>query len=454
MYRTLDPATGGLIEEYPLATAAQIDAALARVRAAFERHRFRSFAERKEILDRLAELLEEQAEELAETMALEMGKPLPQGVAEAKKCAWVCRYYAENAADFLASEPRDSDGSRAEVRFDPLGVILAIMPWNFPFWQLFRFAAPAWMAGNTVLLKHAPGTPRCALAIERLVREASGGGADLLLQLFLSDEQAAEVLARPEIAAVTLTGSSRAGKSVAATAGAALKPAVMELGGSDPFVVLDDADLARAAEVGVAARCLNSGQSCIGAKRFLVHAAVYDRFRDDFVARMRSQRVGDPRAEDTQIGPLARADLRDLLAQQVDDALAHGARALCGGAVPDGPGAFYPPTVLEGVDETARAFREELFGPVAVLYRVASDEEAIALANATVYGLGASVWTRDRERAERFTRQLDCGSVFVNGLVKSDPRLPFGGVKESGFGRELGREGIREFVNVKTVWIG
>jgi len=452
MYRTLDPSTGTLLEEFALSSTGEIDSALTGLRAGFESQRRLSFEVRGAVLFRLAELLEEQADELAETMALEMGKPLPQGVAEAKKCAWVCRYYAENAADFLVTETRPTDGSRAEVRHDPLGVVLAIMPWNFPLWQLFRFAAPAWMAGNTVLLKHAPNTPRCSLAIERLVREA--GGDDLLVQLFLSNEQAAEVLARNEIGAVTLTGSSRAGRAVAAIAGSHLKPAVMELGGSDPFVVLDDADLAKAVEVGVTARCLNSGQSCIAAKRFLVQDGIYDRFRDAFVERMVAQRVGDPRAEGTSIGPLARADLREMLAAQVDDATAHGARLLCGGAVPDGPGFFYPPTVVEDVPETARAFGEELFGPVAVLYRFASDNEAIALANATEYGLGASVWTADPGRAERFARELECGSVFVNGLVKSDPRLPFGGIKQSGFGRELGREGILSFVNVRTVWVG
>ncbi|HEX9798549.1 MAG TPA: NAD-dependent succinate-semialdehyde dehydrogenase [Thermoanaerobaculia bacterium] len=453
MYRTLDPATEELIEEFPLAEAAAIDAAVARSLAAFARQRSRSFAERAAILVRLADALEIGVESLAETMALEMGKPLLQGVAEAQKCAWVCRHYAEHGAEMLAAEPRESDGASAEVRFAPLGVVLAIMPWNFPFWQLFRFAAPAWMAGNSVILKHAPNTPRCALEIERLVREASGDDG-LLVNLFLSNEQAAELVARREVAAVTLTGSSRAGRAVGAVAGAQLKPAVLELGGSDAFVVLGDADVDRAAEVGVRARCLNSGQSCIAAKRFVVHAAVYDAFRDVFVAGMRAQRVGDPRSEDTAIGPLARRDLRDLLTEQVDDALAHGARALLGGERPSGRGFFSPPTVLEGVGARARAYREELFGPVACLYRAGSDDEALALANATDFGLGASVWTRDPARAERFVGALETGSVFVNGLVKSDPRLPFGGVKDSGYGRELGVEGVRAFVNVKTVWVG
>jgi succinate-semialdehyde dehydrogenase / glutarate-semialdehyde dehydrogenase len=397
--------------------------------------------------------VEAEAESLAETMAIEMGKPLAQGVAEIEKCAWACRHYAEHGERFLAPEPRQSDGARAEVRYEPLGAVFAVMPWNFPFWQLFRFAAPAWMAGNAVLLKHAPNTPRCAREIERLVRE-TGGDPGLLVNLYLSNEQAAEVIARPEVAAVTLTGSSRAGRAVGAAAGGSLKPVVLELGGSDAYVVLDDAEVARAADVGVRARCLNSGQSCIAAKRFVVHDDVYEAFRDAFVEGMKAQRVGDPREEGTAIGPLARRDLRELLAAQVADAVAHGTRLLCGGEVPSGRGFFYPPTVLEGVPATARAFREELFGPVACLYRVGSDDEAIALANVTEYGLGASVWTADPARAERFARELAAGSVFVNGLVKSDPRLPFGGVKQSGFGRELGVEGLREFVNVKTVWVG
>lgn len=453
MYRTLDPSTEELIEEFPLTEPSAVDAARERARSAFERQRSRSVAERAAVLARLAEALETEAESLAETMALEMGKPLPQGVAEAKKCAWVCRYYAEHGGRFLAAEPRESDGSRAQVRCDPLGVIFAIMPWNFPLWQVVRFAAPATAAGNSVLLKHAPNTPRCGMEIERMVREASGDG-DLLINLRLSNEQAAELIARREVAAVTLTGSSRAGRAVGAVAGGHLKPSVMELGGSDPFVVLADADVDRAADVGVQARCLNSGQSCIAAKRFIVHEAVYGRFRDALVEGMRGQRVGDPRAEGTAIGPLARGDLRELLAEQVADAVSCGTRVLCGGAAPAGSGFFYPPTVLEAIPPSARAYREELFGPVASLYRVASDDEALALANGTGYGLGASVWTNDPGRAERFVRELEAGSVFVNGMVQSDPRLPFGGVKESGFRRELGIEGIREFVNVKTVWVG
>ena len=452
MYRTLDPTTGKLLEQFPLATEEEIDVAVARARAAFLRQRARTMAERAAFLIRLAEALEDEAPALAETMALEMGKPVAQGVAEARKCAWVCRHYAERGAAMLAPERREADGARAEVRYEPLGVVLAIMPWNFPLWQLFRFAAPAWMAGNAVLLKHAPNTPRCARECERLAAGA-GGDAELLINLYLSNEQAAALLARPEVAAVTLTGSSRAGRAVGALAGGNLKPSVLELGGSDPFVVLDDADVERAVEVGVAARCQNSGQSCIAAKRFLVQAAVYERFRELFVERMQAQKVGDPRQPETAIGPLARLDLRDLLVEQVADAQAHGARLLCSGSVPAGPGFFYPPTVLENVPPSARAYREELFGPVACLYRFASDEEAIALANGTEYGLGASVWTADPARAGRFARELETGSVFVNGLVKSDPRLPFGGVKASGYGRELGVEGIRAFVNIKMIWI-
>lgn len=449
-YRTLDPSTGELVEEFPLASERDIESALDSTVVGYRANRRRSFDDRAKILNAAADELERSAGELAELMALEMGKPRAQGKAEAEKCAWVCRYYAEHAAEQLRSEQRPSDGAEAWVRFEPLGVVLAIMPWNFPLWQLFRFAAPALAAGNAVVLKHAPNTPRCALAIEDLFSRI--GEPALLRNLFLDNDQAARVLGDPRIAAVTLTGSARAGRAVAAIAGQHLKPSVLELGGSDPFLVLDDADLERAVAVGVTSRCLNNGQSCIAAKRFLVHTECYPRFREAFVEAMRVQKIGRPLEPKTQIGPLARADLRDTLDQQVQAATAQGARALCGGEPLSGEGFFYPPTVLEGVTEAMDAYRDELFGPVAVLLRVDSDEQAIAVANATPFGLGASVWTRDRSRAERFARDLDCGAVFINGLVKSDPRLPFGGVKESGYGRELSLEGIREFVNVKTVW--
>jgi len=452
MYRTLNPATGELLEEFPLTSPDELESILERSCAAFAWQRLAPVGERVAVLAALADRLESEAQSLGRLMAEEMGKPIAQGYGEAKKCAWACNHYAEQAAALLAPSPRASDGSEAEVRYDPLGVVLAIMPWNFPLWQAIRFAAPAIAAGNVVLLKHAPNTPRASRAIERLVAEA--GGNDLLLEARLTNEQVAELIARPEIAAVTLTGSSRAGRAVGAAASGAIKRVVLELGGSDPFVVLEDADVEEAIEVGVRARLLNSGQSCVAAKRFVVRAEVYARFRDGFVERMAATKVGDPLDPAVAVGPLARADLRDLLQAQVEDAVTRGARVLTGGNPIDGPGFFHEPTVLEAIPEEARAYREEIFGPVASLYKVRTDDEALALANATPYGLGASVWTSDRTRADRFVRDLEAGSVFVNGMVKSDPRLPFGGVKQSGVGRELGPEGIREFVNVKTVWRG
>jgi succinate-semialdehyde dehydrogenase/glutarate-semialdehyde dehydrogenase len=450
-YRTLDPSTGEVVERYPVATASQVADALDSAGAAFRAWRRSAAAERSALLHRIAGLLEERAPELAGTMALEMGKPLAEGEGEAKKCAWVCRFYADHGAAFLAPETAESDGSEARVDYQPLGPILAIMPWNFPFWQVFRHAAPAFAAGNTVLLKHAPGTPRCGLAIASVVGDA-GAPAGLLQNLFLTDDQAAEVIAHRTVRGVTLTGSTGAGRAVGRAAGEALKPLVLELGGSDPFVVFADADLERAVEVGVASRCLNSGQSCIAAKRFLVEASIFDRFRDRFVERMEAKRWGDPRDRDNDLGPMARQDLRDGLHSQVERVREAGGRVLCGGVVPEGAGFFYPPTVVVDLPADAEVAGEELFGPVATLYSFSGEDEAVALANATDYGLGASVWTADRERAERMVRRIEVGSVFVNGLVKSDPRLPFGGVKDSGFGRELARQGIREFVNAKTVW--
>lgn len=452
-YRTLNPTTGQLVESYDTVSDAEMDRAVASCAAAYDSWRGLSVSERTAPLRSLADLLESRADELARTMALEMGKPLVEGRAEAAKCAWGCRYYAEQAPAMLAPRERESDGTAARVRYDPLGPLLAIMPWNYPFWQFYRFAAPALCAGNAVLLKHAPGTPRCALAIESLMTDA-GFPRGLVRSLFLTDAQAGELIADPRVRGVTLTGSTRAGRQVAARAGRELKPLVLELGGSDPFIVLDDADPARAAEVGVTARCLNSGQSCIGAKRFLVQREIYDDFAKGLVERMSVLRMGDPSEPGVELGPMAREDLRDRLHDQVRRTIDAGARALCGAELPPGPGFFYPPTVLDRVAPGTPAATEELFGPVAALFPVADDAEALRLANATEYGLGASVWTASSTRAERFVRDIEAGSVFVNGLVKSDPRLPFGGVKASGFGRELSREGLLEFVNVKTVWVG
>jgi succinate-semialdehyde dehydrogenase/glutarate-semialdehyde dehydrogenase len=430
-----------------------MEAALERSWLAFTEWRQRPLASRIGVILRCAEQLDAHAEELAELMALEMGKPIAEGRAEAAKCAWVCRYYAENAEEFLAASERESDGQRAYVRYDALGPVLAIMPWNFPLWQFFRFAAPALIAGNTALLKHSPNTPGCALRIEALVREA-GAPRYVVQNLFLSNDQAAQALADQRVRAVTLTGSARAGREVAATAGAHLKPIVLELGGSDAFTVFDDADLERAVEAGLLSRCINSGQSCIAAKRFLVQDALFDRFRDSFVEKMAKKVVGDPTVETTEIGPLAREALRDQLAFQVDRAIAAGAKPLIGGSRDDRAGFFYPPTVLVDLPIDSPSAKEEFFGPVAILTRFKSDDEAIAVANSSPYGLGSSVWTADRQRAERYISEIEAGAVFVNGLVKSDPRLPFGGVKDSGYGRELSREGMHLFVNPKTVWIG
>ncbi len=451
-YRTLNPTTGELVASFPLATEAEITAALTAAARGFAGWRREPLALRLEVLTSAAELLTARAEELARLMAMEMGKPLAQGVAEASKCATACRYYAEHAAALLARQPVASDAAESWVEHQPLGPVLAVMPWNFPLWQVFRFAAPALAVGNVVLLKHAPSTPRCALAITDLWRQA-GAPAGAFQNLFLSNEQAARVIEDPVVRAVTLTGSTRAGREVAATAGRALKPMVAELGGSDPFLVFADADLPAAVATAVASRCLNSGQSCIAAKRFLVEESVLEAFLAAFVPAMAAQAVGDPLDPATAIGPLARADLRDQLARQVAAARAAGARVLLGGEAPEGPGFFYPPTVLAGLEPSSPAAREELFGPVATVYSFRNEAAALELANGTAYGLGASLWTADRHRAERFVADLEAGSVFVNGMVKSDPRLPFGGVKDSGFGRELARDGLLELTNTKTVWV-
>lgn len=451
-YRTLNPATEELVETFSLATEGEVSGAVQSSLRDFDSWWSAGIEARAERLVALAGFLEDRADVLAALMALEMGKPLAEGVAEANKCAWACRYYAESTEGFLAPSARESDGSDAFVRYDPLGPILAIMPWNFPFWQFFRFAAPALMAGNTILLKHSPNTPRCALTIESLMRDA-GLEPGVVRSLFLSNEQAADVIADRRVRGVTLTGSTRAGSQVASTAGRHLKTMVMELGGSDPFIVLDDADIEEAVRTGVLSRCLNSGQSCIAAKRFLVQRSRFDDFASAFVEAMKRHVVGDPTDPDVTIGPLAREDLRDALAGQVERSVAAGARALCGARRPEDKGFFYPPTVLVEVPEESPAATEELFGPVAALIPFDDDEEALRLANGTRYGLGASVWTADVARARTMAAALDAGNVFINGLVKSDPRLPFGGVKDSGFGRELSREGILEFVNAKTVWI-
>jgi len=402
--------------------------------------------------DAAARLLRERKDAYARLMALEMGKPLAQGAAEAEKCAAACEYYAAQADVMLAPDERKTEARDSYVRFDPLGVVLAIMPWNFPFWQVFRFAVPSLMAGNTALLKHAPNVPQCATALAELFREA-GFPEGVFQSLFVEPESVGSLIADNRVSAVTLTGSPKAGASVGEHAGRHLKRSVLELGGSDPFVVLEDADLPAAARHAAEARLINSGQSCIAAKRFIVVEKVADAFLERFGTELERHRVGDPLAPGTDIGPLARFDLRDGLHAQVEESCRRGAKLLFGGAVPAGPGAYYPVTLLTDVLPGQPAFDEETFGPVAAVMRARDERHAIELANTSSYGLGASLWTIDRARAERLAVELETGSVFVNAIVKSDTRLPFGGIKRSGYGRELSEFGMREFVNVKTVWV-
>ncbi|MBP7149631.1 MAG: NAD-dependent succinate-semialdehyde dehydrogenase [Acidobacteria bacterium] len=448
----INPATGQVLATYDEHTAEQVERKLASAWSAWPGWREVEFAFRSQVLRRAAALLEERRARYAALMAQEMGKPVAAGSGEAEKCAWVCRYYADHAAELLAPERIETGARDSHVRFDPLGPVLAVMPWNFPFWQVFRFAAPALMAGNVGLLKHSSNVPGCALAIEELFRDA-GVPEGCFQALLVSGRTAEELIDDPRIRAATLTGSDPAGRAVAARAGRNLKKTVLELGGSDPFVVLADADVEAAARTAASARLVNSGQSCIAAKRFIVHREVAEAFTAKFVGHMRAAKVGDPLQPDTQVGPLAREDLLEALHDQVRRTIAAGATCLCGGARLPQPGFYYAPTVLAGVRPGMPAAEEETFGPVAAVMTAASDDEAIALANATPFGLGASLWTRDLARAAELARRTEAGCVFVNGMVKSDPRVPFGGVKLSGYGRELGREGIREFVNIKTVWI-
>lgn len=427
---------------------AGVDGRLARAVRAFDSWKRRSVGDRAQVLRRAAEIFDAERQPLAVMATREMGKVIGAARDEVAKCAAGCRYYADHAATLLAAE--SIDGPEQQVVYEPLGPVLAIMPWNFPFWQTVRFAAPALAAGNVAILKHASNVPQCALAIEDVFLRA--GAPDGVFQtLLIGSDLVASVIADDRVAAVTLTGSEAAGRTVAATAGRNLKKAVLELGGSDPFIVLASADVERAAATAVKARVVNNGQSCIAAKRFVVVDAVYDAFESAFVDRMRALRVGDPMDETTDVGPMATAAIREELARQVSQSVAAGARVLVGGAPQDG--LFYPPTVLGDVPAHAPAATEELFGPVAALFRVANSAEALTRANDTRFGLGASVWTGDREEARRFAREVDAGSVFVNEMVASDPRFPFGGVKSSGYGRELGAAGLREFVNVKTVRI-
>jgi succinate-semialdehyde dehydrogenase/glutarate-semialdehyde dehydrogenase len=448
---SINPATGETLKTFAPLGADDLDRRLAAAAAAFPKWRSRPLPERADVLRRAAELLEGRKADWGRTMTLEMGKPIGAAVAEAEKCAWVCRFYAENAARFLADAPVETDASRSFVRYEPLGPVLAVMPWNFPFWQVFRFAAPALMAGNVALLKHASNVPQCALAIEEIFR-AAGAPEGAFQSLLVGSDRVGPIVADTRVAAATLTGSEGAGVSVGRAAGGALKKCVLELGGSDPFIVLPSADLDEAANTAVQARTINNGQSCIAAKRFILHRDVAANFQKAFVEKMAALRIGDPLDPDVSIGPLATPAILAELHEQVERTIAAGATLLLGGKRLEGPGNFYPPTVLSDVPAGSPASDEEVFGPVAALFSVASLDEAIAVANGTRFGLGASAWTRDESERRRLAAEIEAGSVFLNGMVKSDPRLPFGGIKYSGFGRELAEHGIREFVNVKSVW--
>ena len=451
--KSINPATDELVAEYAEATPEEVTRILRAARAACGSWRRTALPERAASLRRAGALLRARKDELARLMAVEMGKPLAQGRAEAEKCAWVCDYYAEEGAGHLAPETIATDASRSYVVFEPLGVVLAVMPWNFPLWQVFRFAAPALMAGNPGLLKHASNVSGCALAIERVLHDA-GIPPAVFRTLLVGSGRVASIIESAEVAAVTLTGSTPAGRAVGRAAGAALKKTVLELGGSDPYLVLEDADLELAVESCVASRLINGGQSCIAAKRFIVVEAVRKRFEEQFVEKMRSKRMGDPLEDGVDLGPQARRDLRDELHGQVEKSVARGARVLLGAVLPAGKGAFYPPSVLTDVAPGMPAYDEELFGPVAAIIGVPDEAEAVRVANDTPFGLGAAVFTRDLARGERIAHEeLAAGSCFVNAFVKSDPRLPFGGIRESGYGRELSRFGIREFVNVKTIYV-
>jgi succinate-semialdehyde dehydrogenase/glutarate-semialdehyde dehydrogenase len=451
-FRSFDPRDGAWRTDRPDATDAGLDAALAACAAAFDPWRRQSFAQRGEVLLRLADVLEQRSGELAALMAQEMGKPVTQGIGEARKCAWACRHAAGNAAAWLADEPVATEARTSFVAHEPLGVILAVMPWNFPLWQLFRFGASALAAGNVILLKHAPCVPRCAEAIVSVFADAHAP-AGLLENVFARVDQIERLIADPRTAGVTLTGSTRAGRAIAALAGRHLKPSVLELGGSDPFIVLRDADVERAATTAAAARLQNNGQSCIASKRFIVHAAVADAFVERFRSHLAAAVVGDPCDATTTLGPMARRDLRDDLHAQVQASVARGARLVLGGQVPDNDGFWYPPTLLLDVNDGMPAWDAETFGPVAAVRVVADIDEAIRIANATPYALGASVWTDDRDEGLRVARALRGGAAFVNAMVKSDPRLPFGGNAASGWGRELGREGMRAFTAPRSFWI-
>jgi succinate-semialdehyde dehydrogenase/glutarate-semialdehyde dehydrogenase len=450
---SINPTTGETLKKFSAFSDDEIKQRLRRAERAFAHHRREPFVKRAEFLLATASLLEQEKQKLARTITLEMGKLLRAAMEEVEKCARACRFYAENAERFLEDEPAQTNAARSFVRYQPLGPVLAIMPWNFPFWQVFRFAAPALMAGNVGLLKHAANVPQCALAIEEIFCRA-GFDEGILQTLLIEAEQVEKLIVDPRVKAVTLTGSDRAGSAVASAAAREIKKSVLELGGSDAFIVMPSADFEAALSTGIKARMINTGQSCIAAKRFFIADKIYDKFLQQFVERMRALKIGDPLDETTEMGPLATEQILRGVDQQVRKSVAAGAKLLTGGNRIHGPGFFYEPTVLVDVPRESPAYREEVFGPVASIFRVRDEADAIELANDSVYGLGASVWTSDSKEQELFVSELEAGMVFINGMVASDPRLPFGGVKRSGFGRELGAAGIREFTNTKTVWIG
>lgn len=450
---TINPATGETLKTFTPLGNEEIEAKLSLAQAAFAQYRKTSFPQRGVWLKAAADILERDKLNFGKLMTTEMGKTLKSAIAETEKCALVCRYYAENGANFLADVPATTDGSKSFIRYQPLGAILAVMPWNFPFWQVFRFAAPALMAGNVGILKHASNVPQCALAIEDIFKEA-GFPEGVFQTLLVGADKVKDIVSDVRVKAATLTGSEGAGISLASIAGSQIKKTVLELGGSDPFIVTESADLDAAVATGVIARMINNGQSCIAAKRFIVVDAIADEFERRFVEKFQALKIGDPLDETTDIGPLATPGILQDLDQLVQSSISQGAKVLIGGKpLNDRPGNFYPPTILTDFPPGTSTQTEEFFGPVALLFRVKDIEEAIAKANDIPFGLGASAWTTNEAEAERFIEELEAGAVFINGLVKSDPRLPFGGIKRSGYGRELGIQGIHEFVNIKTVWV-
>jgi len=450
--QTINPATGKTEKIFEEHSPSQVVVMIEEVNNAFLEWREKDFSFQASLMKNVAQILREQKEQYGKILTLEMGKPIAQAISEVEKCALVCEYYADNAEKILGEEIVQTDASQSYVRFDPLGIVLAVMPWNFPFWQVFRFASPALMAGNVCMLKHASNVPMSALAIEEIFMKA-GFPKNTFKTLLIGSSLVKEIIDHPFVKAVTLTGSEPAGKQVAALCGSKLKKTVLELGGSDPFIVLDDANIDEAVKTAVIARLINNGQSCIAAKRFIVVEKVYNEFEKKFVIAMNKTKVGDPMNKETELGPIAREDLLNELDAQVKQSVEKGAKILCGGKRINREGFYYEPTILSNLSKGMPAYEDEIFGPVASLIKAKDENDAIKIANSSAFGLGASLWTSDIIKAKVLASKIESGSVFINGMVKSDPRLPFGGIKNSGYGRELSHYGIKEFVNIKTVWI-